>query len=175
MLKSIVAAVALVAFAAPASAVSLVVDSGWYYDFVVKQGGNADTAPYSFSLDMPAFLRLTDTNQPGDVFTASDIGRGLSFTTAFATDGVPVPNYDEVAWSDLRFSRFSQLLGPGRYSFDVTTQCEVSCPAGFAIRLDTAPPIAPGVPEPASWALIITGFGLAGAATRRRRAVAAAG
>ncbi|WP_235902895.1 PEPxxWA-CTERM sorting domain-containing protein [Sandarakinorhabdus oryzae] len=31
----------------------------------------------------------------------------------------------------------------------------------------------PGVPEPASWAMLITGFGLVGAAARRRRAVAA--
>ena len=31
-----------------------------------------------------------------------------------------------------------------------------------------------GVPEPASWALMITGFGLAGAAMRRRRSVVAA-
>jgi hypothetical protein len=33
---------------------------------------------------------------------------------------------------------------------------------------------AAGVPEPASWALMITGFGLAGATLRRRRAVAVA-
>jgi hypothetical protein len=32
----------------------------------------------------------------------------------------------------------------------------------------------PGVPEPATWALMIGGFGLAGAALRRRRALAAA-
>ena len=32
---------------------------------------------------------------------------------------------------------------------------------------------APGVPEPASWAMLIAGFGLTGAAMRRRRAVAA--
>jgi hypothetical protein len=32
----------------------------------------------------------------------------------------------------------------------------------------------PGVPEPASWALMISGFGLAGAALRRRRSFAAA-
>ena len=175
MLKSIVAAIAVVAFAAPASATSLVADSGWFYDFVVAKGGNADGAPFSFSLAMPTFLRLTDTNKAGDVFTANDPGRGLSFTTAFATDGAAVPNYDAVAWSDLSFSRFSQLLGPGSYSFDVTTQCASGCPAGFAIRLDSAPSIGPGVPEPASWALMIAGFGLAGAAMRRRRAVATAG
>jgi protoheme ferro-lyase len=33
--------------------------------------------------------------------------------------------------------------------------------------------LAPGVPEPASWAMLIAGFGLTGAAMRRRRAVAA--
>ncbi|WP_419816742.1 PEPxxWA-CTERM sorting domain-containing protein [Glacieibacterium sp.] len=31
------------------------------------------------------------------------------------------------------------------------------------------PPVVPGVPEPASWALMIAGFGLVGAAARRRR------
>ncbi|KPF78254.1 hypothetical protein IP88_04270 [alpha proteobacterium AAP81b] len=31
-----------------------------------------------------------------------------------------------------------------------------------------------GIPEPASWALLIAGFGLTGAAARRRRALAAA-
>ncbi len=38
----------------------------------------------------------------------------------------------------------------------------------FAGMLD-----APGVPEPASWALLIAGFGLAGAMQRRQRAIAA--
>jgi microcystin-dependent protein len=33
--------------------------------------------------------------------------------------------------------------------------------------------VSPGVPEPASWALMIGGFGLAGVALRRRRAAAA--
>jgi hypothetical protein len=34
-------------------------------------------------------------------------------------------------------------------------------------------PVSGGVPEPAAWALMITGFGLAGAALRRRRITAA--
>ncbi len=34
-------------------------------------------------------------------------------------------------------------------------------------------PTPPGVPEPATWAMMIAGFGLAGAALRRRRAIAA--
>jgi hypothetical protein len=39
---------------------------------------------------------------------------------------------------------------------------------GDSIRIITA-----GVPEPASWAMLIAGFGLVGAASRRRRTVAA--
>ncbi len=35
------------------------------------------------------------------------------------------------------------------------------------------PDVGGGVPEPASWALMISGFGLAGASLRRRRAIAA--
>lgn len=43
------------------------------------------------------------------------------------------------------------------------------------VVLDVKPaigPVAPGVPEPASWAMLIAGFGLAGTALRRRRAQA---
>ena len=40
---------------------------------------------------------------------------------------------------------------------------------GYEGHLTATPPTAPGVPEPATWALMIGGFGLAGAALRRRR------
>ena len=39
---------------------------------------------------------------------------------------------------------------------------------------DAAPPTPAGVPEPATWALMIGGFGAAGAALRRRRVGVAA-
>ena len=34
--------------------------------------------------------------------------------------------------------------------------------------------VIPGVPEPATWAMLIAGFGLVGAAARRRRPIVAA-
>ena len=46
------------------------------------------------------------------------------------------------------------------------------------IRFETTPGVAIGlnaVPEPASWALLIAGFGLVGGAARRRRHIASAG
>lgn len=47
--------------------------------------------------------------------------------------------------------------------------------AKSALSIDGAilPPPTPGVPEPATWAMLIAGFGLVGAASRRRRSVAA--
>lgn len=55
--------------------------------------------------------------------------------------------------------------------FDTCGSQQASC--AFTRTVDSGP-IAGGVPEPASWALMIGGFGLAGAALRRRREAAAA-
>lgn len=48
-------------------------------------------------------------------------------------------------------------------------------PDSFAVTVTTQPLTGPGgtVPEPASWALLLTGFGLTGAVLRRRRAICA--
>ncbi len=49
-------------------------------------------------------------------------------------------------------------------------------PDGYEVAIDNIAydlsPVAAGVPEPASWALLIAGFGLVGAAARRRRGFA---
>ncbi len=169
MLKSLFAAVILAGTATPALAVQLTLDGGWYDDLVVQPGGNAESAPFTFALAGSAILRLTDANLAGDVFTASDAGAGIAVTSTFASDGAAIPDYLTVAWDNLAYSRFSLRLGPGLYSFDVTSQCASGCPAGFGIRLDSAPSVGPGVPEPASWALLVAGFGLTGAVLRRRR------
>jgi hypothetical protein len=42
------------------------------------------------------------------------------------------------------------------------------------IATEGAARVDPGVPEPASWAMLIAGFGLTGAAMRRRRIAVAA-
>jgi hypothetical protein len=52
-----------------------------------------------------------------------------------------------------------QGIVPGTFSFV----------AGVAARTDTPPPQSTPVPEPASWAMMIAGFGAVGLALRRRR------
>jgi hypothetical protein len=49
-----------------------------------------------------------------------------------------------------------------------------TAPATFTGPTPVTPPPTGAVPEPASWAMLITGFGLVGAAARRRRVVTVA-
>lgn len=60
------------------------------------------------------------------------------------------------------------------FRFYVTTPSAANNSMDFrALSFDSAP-FSPGVPEPATWALMIMGFGLAGSALRRKSAAAAA-
>ncbi len=45
-------------------------------------------------------------------------------------------------------------------------------PLGLGVRIAGTPTIGGAVPEPTSWAMLITGFGLVGSAMRRRKALA---
>lgn len=69
------------------------------------------------------------------------------------------------------FFNFGEDLSP-----QYLTRFEFSSTSQFAIddlRLGL-PNVAPGIPEPASWAMLIGGFGLVGAAARRQRRLATA-
>ncbi len=52
--------------------------------------------------------------------------------------------------------------------FDTLTLTSTNDGSGFAVG-SIAPVVVPGVPEPATWALMIGGFAMVGAAARRRR------
>ena len=62
--------------------------------------------------------------------------------------------------------------------FSHTAKFGLVLPAGASFTSDSGvfltAPVVGGVPEPASWALLVTGFGVVGAASRRRRTPAAA-
>jgi hypothetical protein len=67
----------------------------------------------------------------------------------------------------------SFAAGPASLTFSFTqNNANGAISGGFT--MSTPPVAAPGVPEPAAWAMLIAGFGLTGAAMRRRRIAVAA-
>jgi hypothetical protein len=101
---------------------------------------------------------FTDISNTGDTFysQASRNADGVNhvFATGFGGDGI-IPAGTYVGFEDLR--------GGGDFNYyDETFVFTNVAGAGGT------------VPEPASWALMITGFGMIGAALRRRAAVVAA-
>jgi PEP-CTERM motif len=167
MKKLALAAACLCAVSSPAMATVLPLNGGWKVDDVSRPDFRSTVSPWTFTLTNNAFFRLTDAFNAGDVYTAKDVGNSLTFVSTFTTDGAAVPAYFNASWNNTSYSRFSGLLGAGNYSFVVTGNCAGGCPAGFAVRLDTAP-LTAAVPEPATWAMLVLGFGLIGAAMRRR-------
>ncbi len=65
------------------------------------------------------------------------------------------------------------VCGWTKYTLNFTGTARSIGLAGSGTYFDNVTLGAPGVPEPASWALLIAGFGLTGAAMRRQRRVAA--
>lgn len=162
-------AVLLLATAVPTLAVPLILDSGWQEDNAQATNANSDLSPYTFTLTTKAFFRVTDAYLPGDTYHIVDTGNAIDVFTTFTTDGAIIPDYHNAAWTDTSFSRSSLTLNPGTYSIFVSGDCAEGCPAGLGVRLDTAT-----VPEPASWALLLVGFGMVGTALRRRNAAISA-
>jgi hypothetical protein len=71
------------------------------------------------------------------------------------------------------FSNASFKLPTGRDAFNLADGVSVNA-GDWLVDNRFIDPLATGaVPEPAAWALMITGFGAAGAMLRRRRAIAA--
>ena len=122
------------------------------------------TAPTSafYTFSFSAALLSNSTITGTDIFSGYiiggnfvDAGYALSLTQAHPTFSVAGPIGPLTAGDSVFIA-----VGPaGDYSFDSTQ---------FNFTVSNA------VPEPASWAMLIAGFGLTGAALRRRRAAAIA-
>ncbi|CAN7462522.1 PEPxxWA-CTERM sorting domain-containing protein [Phenylobacterium sp. LjRoot164] len=164
------ALLASAAVATPAAAGVIVADSGWQDDQITGVGTPSQGSAWTFTVGTSAYFRITDAFIQGDVFSLYD-GAILLAKTTFTTTSDAIDSYNGTAWSDLGYSRLSYLVGPGSYSFTITGDGAGGVPAGFAVRLDSVA----AVPEPATWAMMILGFGAAGVAirgSRRRLAVA---
>lgn len=70
-------------------------------------------------------------------------------------------------------SIFPATLSAGSHSLEVQYYNTFCCGSVVTLKLDPAvtfdPPATDGVPEPATWAMMIAGFGLVGGTMRRRR------
>ena len=170
-------AMGLALAAAPSFATPMVLGSGWQTDQVLTSGTPSVASPLTITLlaGQAAQFSLTDAYIVGDTYTIVLNGVDV-FTTIPGTTATPFDNslgpfaatYGP-AWLNQDYSKIALQFGEGSYSFVVTGDCVGGCPAGFGYRIDLL-----GVPEPASWALMLAGFGLVGATLRGRRPALAA-
>jgi hypothetical protein len=142
--------------------------------FVEGCGGGASAYNFDFNFTAPSFVGAANLDlEPGSdtsffFGTFSPVGGNAApglysyFSTAFFFQiSNPNPDYDpNDPNSQVNIVR----------SVNIANTCTGQDPACAFNREVLA---APGVPEPANWALMILGFGGAGAMLRRRRAAAA--
>lgn len=108
--------------------------------YYLTDGGTFNNTEFKIS-DSTDTIDFTVTDNEGQVFTFNDVTMDPSGFIAFrGIDGESILNVDFTVDNGGTFEEFRQL------------------------RLDVTP-----VPEPATWAMALTGFGLAGVMMRRRR------
>ncbi|QHL90247.1 PEPxxWA-CTERM sorting domain-containing protein [Sphingomonas changnyeongensis] len=116
---------------------------------------------YTFGFDV--YLPFNGAANPNDASFTASVG-GIQFAS-FSASGQPAGK-----WLTFKSSGVATVTGPSTFQFTFNS---FGIPAkDFVVdRVFFAPTDA--VPEPASWAMMITGFGLAGMGLRRRAATAA--
>lgn len=168
---------------------------------LINYFGPATLAPgVTFSADSPTtfgysgfYSFVTNGNWEGIPLIGLDSGSGgfqlafanpvagfladLNWTVDFDTNAtIAIYNSSNVLLESLTLENGSNLVDPGFHGFS-RNSADISF-VRFSNEYIGIRDITVGgsavIPEPASWALLIAGFGLVGAAARRRRRVAAA-
>lgn len=171
MKPGLFAAAAIAASTIPtmANAATLVVGGGWQSFYFGSAGSAIQTssgdATYDFTLSQAAELHVTDAYSIGDRFKFFNFGTAIGTTGAFNPAG-PVTSDAATAFAGNTYSKMSVLLGPGTYSLSGIATASPYGSGGAYIEL--APATGNAVPEPSTWALMIGGYLLVGAAMRYR-------
>jgi hypothetical protein len=161
-------------FAANAQAATLVVDGGWTLFLFGGSGSNITDSgtgalSYDFLLGDTATLNVTDAFVVGDVFQIFDNGVSLFTTGPFNLAGGTTSDPD-TAFAGSIYSHGSIVLGAGSHSITGIATSSPTGSGGAYIELVKGG----AVPEPATWAMMIAGFGMVGYMARRRTARVAA-
>lgn len=106
-----------------------------------------------------------------DPFTIIDEGTGF-FGIGTLNPFVVSPNIAGFNWHGVL--RFVFPTPTSSLTMDVVAPEDLPLWSGFTIGIPSASPPPPVIPEPATWAMLIAGFGIVGSALRRRRSLAAA-
>lgn len=163
---------------APASAAVLIPNVGPEFGnwtrFLFNDVGSPITdaltgdASWTVTLVTPGFLHVTDAFIIGDQWEIFVDGGSIGVTGPFDTTGAFTDDPND-AFGGAVYSWLSYALAPGTYVIEGTTTASPVGSGGSFIRV-----VSGVVPEPASWAMLIAGFGLVGSGLRRRRAALAA-
>ena len=162
-------AAAAIAMAAPVSASTI----AW------TQGSNFDVLSQSFMPEFASSISFagTDTSYNTGLTgpMAHSHGQPMNWSIVLTVNGV-----DQTVFTQLLQGNQTQLSSLGPISFaggsvsKLTLGCDSCSFNTYHQFSDTTFTLSGAVPEPASWALMIVGFGLVGVSMRRRKVAIAA-
>jgi len=168
-----VSAAAMITAAAPASAAVIITNLGTVSVPDSRFGGSQIAADadlvsiYQFNTTASGFMTFSSftSANPAVQFTSAAIYQGTLTTTPNASNTlVATGGTQETTTTGTQIGVGATFLNAGSYSFVVRGAAPSPTSLGYSINFMNA-----AVPEPATWGLMLLGFGMVGMGLRSRR------